>query len=103
MVKNHNQLTKVIGDLEEGGGRGKVKEQLALFKLTAVGIVKVNYYLLRKQLCCCCVRGFRLNTTKPYFDVWLQDKRNNQWSLYTVLWTPLPLMEAVSRLLMGTV
>ena len=48
VVKNHNQLTKVIGDLEEGGGRGKVKEQLALFKLTAVGIVKVSHYHIWK-------------------------------------------------------
>jgi len=40
VVKNHNQLTKTIGEREERGSSGKTTEQLALFKLTAAGMGK---------------------------------------------------------------
>ncbi len=45
VVKNGHGLTKMIGELEESGGRGgggKLSEQLALFKLTALGMIKVS-------------------------------------------------------------
>ncbi len=45
VVKSGRGLAKNIGELEESGGRGvggKLSEQLALFKLTALGMLKVR-------------------------------------------------------------
>ena len=46
VVKNGHGLTKKIGELEESVGKGiegKLSEQLALFKLTALGMIKVSH------------------------------------------------------------